>query len=466
LEVADMPGTDRSTSRPASAVLCVLMCATAALQGQTATPATDTFSFRDARSRAFELPLTAAAEAFEIAWPDAAPAAWDTAILGVDVVADVGAPAPFVEFSAGALTDRQHFRPGDAGPRWLNLSALRGAVGRGARVRLQGDGVRLEAGTATLRLFANGLDLSRRLLVLAPHPDDAEIAAFGLYAHRNATIVTVTTGNAGPPSYDAVFDDVPDLYAFKGRIRVIDSITVPWLGGIPPERAFNMGYFDARLAEMHDRPTAVVPEMYGPNTDLGIYLRYNIGSLLPKTRRASTWSNLVDDLVRVLRKVEPAVVLAPHPQLDTHRDHQFTTVALAAAMRRWRKPVTLLLYTNHADSNRYPYGPAGTAVSLPPPVAQGVQFDRVYSHPVPPDLQRLKLFALESMHDLRVSPSRLYQMMIGAGRTAAPEKFDPPGGVPYLRRGPRSNELFFVYDERSVAPMVEAFLTAWRAFRE
>jgi hypothetical protein len=38
--------------------------------------------------------------------------------------------------------------------------------------------------------------------------------------------------------------------------------------------------------------------------------------------------------------------------------------------------------------------------------------------------------------------------------------------VPYLRRGPRSNELFFVYDERSVAPMVEAFLTAWRAFRE
>ena len=67
----------------------------------------------------------------------------------------------------------------------------------------------MTAGAAPLRLFANGLDLSRPMLVLAPHPDDAEIAAFGLYANRNATIVTVTTGNAGPRSYEAMFTDVP-----------------------------------------------------------------------------------------------------------------------------------------------------------------------------------------------------------------------------------------------------------------
>ncbi len=134
------------------------------------------------------------------------------------------------------------------------------------------------------------------MLVLAPHPDDAEIAAFGLYAYREATVVTITTGNAGPRNYEAVFDDVPAMYHFKGRIRLIDSITVPWQGGIPPDRTFNMGYFDARLAEMHDKPTAVIPEMYSPNTDIGAYLKYNLGSLLPKRPRASTWTNLVDDL--------------------------------------------------------------------------------------------------------------------------------------------------------------------------
>ena len=131
-----------------------------------------------------------------------------------------------------------------------------------------------------------------------------------------------------------------------------------------------MGYFDARLAEMHDKPTAVIPEMYGPNTDIGAYLKYNIGTLLPKRPRESTWTNLVDDLETVLKKVDPDLIVAPHPQLDSHADHQFTTVALAEALSRRRQRVTLLLYTNHADRNRYPYGPAGTLMSLPPPVAQ------------------------------------------------------------------------------------------------
>jgi hypothetical protein len=133
--------------------------------------------------------------------------------------------------------------------------------------------------------------------------------------------------------------------------------------------------------------------------------------------------------------------------------------------------VTLLLYTNHADGNRYPYGPAGTLMSLPPPVAGGVLIDRVYSHPVAPALQRLKLFALESMHDLRFTPTRQYQLAVEssrripggreiADRTGTPEEPGPGPDISYLRRGPRSNELFYVYDEESVRPMVEAFLTS------
>ena len=90
---------------------------------------------------------------------------------------------------------------------------------------------------ATVRLFDSKPDLSGSVLVLAPHPDDAEIAAFGLYANRKSTVVTVTAGNAGAPTYEAVFDDPSEHYLFKGRIRLIDSITVPLQGGIPPERA-------------------------------------------------------------------------------------------------------------------------------------------------------------------------------------------------------------------------------------
>src|SRR5690606_14855899 len=279
----------------------------------------------------------------------------------------------------------------------------------------------------------------------------------------DATVATVTSGNAGSPTYEAVYGEnqAAEQYHFKGRIRVIDSITVPWQGGVPPERALNLGYFDARLATMFETPDAVVPEMYGPNTDIAAYRQYNFSTLMPKQSRPSTWRNLVDDIETLLRRVNPAVIAAPHPQLDSHRDHQFTTVALVEALARWRRDVTLLLYTNHADNNRYPYGPAGTLMSMPA-ITQPVELDSVFSLPVDADLQRIKLFALESMHDLRYSPTRQYQLAQGEGRTVAPEKQGPEPDITYLRRGPRSNELFFVYDQDTVRPIIDAFLESMR----
>jgi LmbE family N-acetylglucosaminyl deacetylase len=425
-----------------------------AAQAQAA-PQPGTFTFRDGRSRVIDVSV----EGGEVVWPEFVDGRWNTVLLGVQIRTPATAVDPYIEIAAGNLSDRQYFPPGDEGERWLNLTFLRGAA-VGTRISLRKEGVTSTSPSAKLRLFERSHDLSKSVLVLAPHPDDAEIAAFGLYAdaHRNTTVVTLTAGNAGSPTYEAVFDDPGDLYLFKGRIRVIDSITIPWQGRIPPERAFNMGYFDARLAEMHDKRDAVVPEMYRPNTDISVYRRENIGSLLPVRPRESKWANLVEDTLTLLKKVKPAVIVAPHPQLDSHRDHQYTTVALSEALAKWNRPVTLLLYTNHADRNRYPYGPAGTLLSLPPPPPGDVVVDRVYSHPVSPALQRLKLFALESMHDLRFTPSRQYQLARQDARAMAPEKPGPEPDITYLRRGPRSNELFFVYDRESFGTMVKAFL--------
>ena len=94
----------------------------------------------------------------------------------------------------------------------------------------------------------------------------------------------------------------------------------------------------------------------------------------------------------MLKKVNPAIVVAPHPHLDNHADHQYVTVALAEALERWKKPATFLLYTNHAARNLYPYGPAGTNVSIPPLSASlpgwaaggELPVQGVYSHPVEP----------------------------------------------------------------------------------
>jgi LmbE family N-acetylglucosaminyl deacetylase len=437
--------------------LALLLCV--AIDGQEGPAQEGRFTFRDGRSRAVDVTLTHASGAATINWPESA-GEWHSALLGVSVTTDPGALSPFVEISSAGASDRQYFPAGDAGQRWLNLSFLRGTLKPGSTVTIRGEGVTVPAGGTTLRLFAGTPDLSRSVLILAPHPDDAEIAAFGVYANRRASVVTVTSGNAGAPTYESVFDDLADLYLFKGRIRVIDSITVPWQGGIPPDRTFNMGYFDARLAEMYDKRDQVIPEMYRKNTDIAVYRRENIGSMLPKRSRESKWENLVEDTIAILRKVNPDVIVAPHPQLDTHRDHQFTTVALAEAFTRWRKRVPLLLYTNHADRNRYPYGPAGTIMSLPPLVGVSgeIQLDGVYSHPVAASVQRLKLFALESMHDLRFTPTRQYQLAKGDERAIVPEKAGPEPDITYLRRAPRSSELFYTYDQESFAAMIEEFL--------
>ncbi len=66
------------------------------------------------------------------------------------------------------------------------------------------------------------------------------------------------------------------------------------------------------------------------------------------------------------------------------------------------------------------------------------------------------------MHDLRPSPSRTYQLAIGGDRSREVELLGPSsaGDVSYFRRAPRSNELFFVYDQATVKPIVEAFLAA------
>src|SRR2546422_867970 len=65
----------------------------------------------------------------------------------------------------------------------------------GKRVILRGFHVAWPAGAARLHVCHESIRSEDRVLVIAPHPDDAELAAFGLYADTRATIVTVTAGD-------------------------------------------------------------------------------------------------------------------------------------------------------------------------------------------------------------------------------------------------------------------------------
>jgi LmbE family N-acetylglucosaminyl deacetylase len=160
--------------------------------------------------------------------------------------------------------------------------------------------------------------------------------------------------------------------------------------------------------------------------------------------------------VTIFKKVKPAVIVMPHPYLDTHSDHQFVAVAAVDALERWKQRATFLLYTNHAHQNLYPFGPAGTVMSLPPWSGVELPVQGIYSRPVSPAVQKRKLFALESMHDLRLSPSE--QAACGDPNAARRPDYPRVYGVDYLRRGPRSEETFFVFDRERVRELIHAFL--------
>ncbi len=82
---------------------------------------------------------------------------------------------------------------------------------------------------------------------------------------------------------------------------------------------------------MRESPEEPVSEMYGPNQDVSVYRRANLSELLSNDSRTATWAHLIEDLRHVVRKVEPAVIVMPHPLLDSHPDHQLAAVAMVEA---------------------------------------------------------------------------------------------------------------------------------------
>ena len=203
----------------------------------------DTYQFAEGFGQQLVATVTSTASGARVMVQLSPVKAWDTALLGVRLNAKARDPKvdpnvdPYVDISVGSARVRQHLDPGAHGLRWLNLTGLRGSLAPGAMLELQASAVRIESGDATLRLFASAPPPDGRMLVLAPHPDDAEIAAFGLYTDRNATIVTVTSGNAGDANYAAHYPDPAEQYRMKGYLRAVTVSRFPGRAASRPSAA-------------------------------------------------------------------------------------------------------------------------------------------------------------------------------------------------------------------------------------
>ncbi|MBU2194300.1 MAG: PIG-L family deacetylase, partial [Alphaproteobacteria bacterium] len=121
--------------------------------------------------------------------------------------------------------DRQDFERGVAGRRYLNLSGQQELLAQG-RLNIRGRFCRLSS-DASLYAMRNPDYAERRILIIAPHADDAELAAFGLYSRaRDVAIVTLTQGEIEANNYQRLGLDLPAAARLKGRLRSWDSLAI------------------------------------------------------------------------------------------------------------------------------------------------------------------------------------------------------------------------------------------------
>ncbi|MGF6593543.1 LmbE family N-acetylglucosaminyl deacetylase [Pseudomonas sp. 2835] len=339
--------------------------------------------------------------------------------------------------------DVQTFERGVNGLRYLNLTGLAEALMAG-QLRLRGRHCRL-VGEATLWVAPEADLRQRRVMVIAPHADDAELAAFGLYSQAHETwVVTLTAGEIEAEHYQQMGLEKAEAARLKGRLRAWDSIAVPRWAGVSESRCVQLGYFCLQLPAMQAAPAEPMASREAGVADIRLFRQFNPLALPGDEDGAPTWNNLLADLRALLLRARPQVLVMPHPTLDPHPDHICAQAAVLEALQglEWQ-PETLLCYANHLhDNDRWPMGDSGAGIALPPQL-QATQAWAPYSLVLDLGAQRDKAMALGMMHDLQPPAPFKRRLRRLLQRWLAGRRPSPYGENEFFRKAVRRHELFW-----------------------
>ncbi|MBO6277818.1 MAG: PIG-L family deacetylase [Pseudomonas sp.] len=350
---------------------------------------------------------------------------------------------PYVQLSGGESADRQTFERGVNGQRYLNVSGCAQALVAG-QLRVRGRYCRV-LGQPELRIFRQPDYRQQRIMVVAPHADDAELAAFGLYSQaKEAWIVTLTAGEIEAGHYQQMGLPRAEAARLKGRLRAWDSMVVPRWAGVPEDRCAQLGYFCLQLPAMQGAPDQPMASREADLSDIRVFRQFNPFPLPADQDGAPTWHNLLADLRALILRARPEVIVLPHPSIDPHPDHICAHDAVIEALEglEWQ-PTTVLGYANHLhDNDRWPMGNSGDGIALPP-VFDATLSLRPCSLPLSLTQQRDKAMALGMMHDLQPRAALKRRLRRSIQQLLAGRKSSPYGENEFFRKAVRRHELFW-----------------------
>ena len=350
---------------------------------------------------------------------------------------------PYVQLSGGESADRQTFERGVNGQRYLNLSGCAQALVAG-QLRVRGQFCRV-MGQPVLQVFRQPDYRQQRVMVVAPHADDAELAAFGLYSQaREAWIVTLTAGEIEAEHYQKMGLPRAEAARLKGRLRAWDSMAVPRWAGVPEAHCAQLGYFCLQLPAMQAAPDQPMASREADLSDIRVFRQFNLFALPADQDGAPTWHNLLADLRALILRARPEVIVLPHPSIDPHPDHISAHDAVIEALEglEWQ-PTTVLGYANHLhDNDRWPMGNSGDGIALPPVFDPALSL-RPCSLPLTLAQQRDKAMALGMMHDLQPRAALKRRLRRSIQQFLARRRPSPYGENEFFRKAVRRHELFW-----------------------
>ncbi len=348
--------------------------------------------------------------------------------------------APNIEIN-GREASKQYFEARVKGYRYLNLTNL---CNEDRIVKLKSKYCNIQNEKIEVYSYKNEDVSNAQILIVAPHPDDAEIASYGLYSRnaKNTFILTLTGGEYGYNYYN-VFADKQKNELARMKLRTWNSLTVPMLAEVSANNLLNLGYVDGslkRLYENKERTFSIDKERVEMLKQMNSFY----DSSFSQTEKS--WDTLVSDIQQVINKVQPNIIVTAHPYLDKHQDHIYSTVAVSEALEKMNySKGNLFLYSNHNSVNsHHPFGKMGTMITLPPLFNNVECFDKVYSFQLSKDDEANKLLAFEAMNDLRIGIKILSvkKLFIRSLDMLVRRIFDIRKD--YYSQFIRSNELFYV----------------------
>jgi hypothetical protein len=377
-----------------------------------------------------------------------------TAFLEVDIDSNFMGKVfhPSIEIYTKIKSVKSYFELSAKGKRYINISSFLDKDV--TTITLKPNFLTIKKSVKVI-LYKNPNLKDKKILIIAPHPDDAEIASYGLYStyNKNSFIVTITAGDAGENNYKNIYhDNLKSSYLEKAKLRILNSSFTPLIGGIKLTHTINLCYFDGTLKELYLNKNKSLNSIFTNQSTTKLYRNFSPSPLIEELNTTkNSWNSLVSDLTYLIKKISPDIIITPHPKLDAHPDHIHSTLALFEALKKSdKKGITLFLYTNHnLLSEVYPYGKANSTMDLPP-YFEKLNFNSIYSFNLSPLKQKDKIVALESMNDLR--PSTQWQTFFGNIKMALRVLKHKILGddESYFRRAIRENEIFFIYTQSSL----------------